>query len=103
MKTTIITIISVLILIFTITAALTGCGSSRTGNTGSSIAAVNTTNLPVFEDEDGQALQSAYTDYENLVQNSTPTAAREELVQQLNENLLADAYLGDDGTSIFSL
>jgi len=57
---------------------------------------------PFFSDTDSQILTSAYTDYNNFKQNSSPITARQELVKKLNtEKGVAYAYLGTDGTSIF--
>ncbi len=69
---------------------------------GCSSKSTTTLNVRAFSAVDSQILKSANIDYESLKANSSPEAARQELVRILNtEKGVTRAYLGADGTSVF--
>jgi len=95
-------LIPVLILIITWVGSLAGC----TGNKNLTSIPTNSTltsnsNLK-FSETDGQILTSAYAEYDNLKNQSSPETAREQLLTKLSaQKDVVKTELGIDGYTIF--
>lgn len=88
--------IVILVLISIVTAVLPGCGSKKA-------ATIPSANPPIFSVIDGEILRSAYTEYDNLKNTSSPEEARQQLLDKLNTQTegVETAKLGVDGYTIF--